>query len=81
MTFTLLSTTFLLLIATVLNVSAQKRAYVPAYIRDTTTIEGRQFTWSKTAQSKNFLMIWATLLVRIPRSFPIQTCGSIPCRC
>ncbi len=36
----------------------QKRAYVPAYIRDTNTVEGKQFTWSKTAQSANFFMIW-----------------------
>ncbi len=48
----------------------QKRAYIPAYIRDTTTVEGRQFTWSKTAQSKNFLMIWGDTVGTDPSKFP-----------
>lgn len=38
--------------------SAQKSAYVPAYIRDTNTVEGKQFAWERTAQSANFFMIW-----------------------
>lgn len=49
---------------------AQKRAYIPAYIRDTTTVEGRQFTWSKTAQSANFLMIWGDSVGTDPAKFP-----------
>ena len=52
------------------TLSAQlKRAYIPAYIRDTTTVEGRQFTWSKTAQSKNFLMIWGDSVGTDPSKF------------
>lgn len=39
-------------------VYAQKTSYIPLYIQDTTTIEGRQFTWTKTAQSANFTLIW-----------------------
>jgi len=39
---------------------AQKTAYIPAYIRDTNTVEGRQFRVDHTAQSQNFLLIWGT---------------------
>ncbi|MBU3741890.1 MAG: hypothetical protein FGM24_06340 [Candidatus Kapabacteria bacterium] len=45
---------------------AQKRAYVPAYIRDTSTIEGKQFSWDRTRQSKNFLMIWGSAVGNDP---------------
>lgn len=38
--------------------AAQKTAYIPAYLLDTTTVDGKQFTWSKTLQSPNFTMIW-----------------------
>jgi carbonic anhydrase/acetyltransferase-like protein (isoleucine patch superfamily) len=37
---------------------AQKTAYIPAYLLDTTTVDGKQFTWSKTLQSPNFTLIW-----------------------
>ncbi len=50
--------------------AAQKRAYIPAYIRDTTTVEGKQFTWSKTAQSANFLLIWGDSVGTDPAKFP-----------
>ena len=37
---------------------AQKEAYVPLYILDPATVEGSQFTWTKTAESDNFMLIW-----------------------
>lgn len=40
------------------NLFSQKEVYIPNYIRDTNTVEGNQFTWSKTAQSENFFLIW-----------------------
>jgi len=39
-------------------VVAQKTAYIPLYIQDVTTVEGSQFTWTKTDQSANFTIIW-----------------------
>lgn len=37
---------------------AQKTPYIPAFLLDPNTIEGSQFTWTKTAQSDNFTIIW-----------------------
>lgn len=37
---------------------AQKDIYIPLYILDTNTVDGKQFTYSKTAQSPNFILIW-----------------------
>lgn len=51
---------------------AQKRAYVPAYIRDTSTVEGRQFSWDKTAQSANFFMIWGDSVGTDPSKFTAE---------
>ncbi|MBU3680206.1 MAG: hypothetical protein FGM32_11505, partial [Candidatus Kapabacteria bacterium] len=51
---------------------AQKRAYLPAYIRDTTTVEGQQFSWDKTAQSPNFLMIWGDSVGTDPSKFTAE---------
>jgi len=48
------------LVLATLPLCAQKTAYVPAYIRDTNTVEGRQFRMDHTAQSQNFFLIWGT---------------------
>ncbi|MDP2721753.1 MAG: DUF6055 domain-containing protein [Bacteroidales bacterium] len=37
---------------------SQKEAYIPAYLLDPNTVDGSQFTWSKTMQSSNFTIIW-----------------------
>ncbi|MCF8238606.1 MAG: DUF6055 domain-containing protein [Saprospiraceae bacterium] len=37
---------------------SQKTAYIPAYLLDAQTVDGSQFTWSKTAESDNFTVIW-----------------------
>jgi hypothetical protein len=39
------------------SVLAQKMAYIPSYLLNTTDVNGAQFTWSKTAQSANPLKI------------------------
>ena len=52
-----------------IDADAQKQAYVPAYIRDTNTVEGRQFSWDKTAQSTNFLLIWGDGVGPSPQTF------------
>jgi hypothetical protein len=37
---------------------AQKEAYIPLYLLDTSSVDGSQFSWTKTAQSENFTVIW-----------------------
>ena len=37
---------------------SQKAVYIPAYLRDTTDVNGAQFTMSKTYQDSNFMIIW-----------------------
>lgn len=39
-------------------INAQKEVYIPAYLKDIQTVDGSQFSWSKTAQSENFVLIW-----------------------
>ena len=41
-----------------LPIIAQKSAYIPVYLLDTNTVDGHQFSWSKTMQSPNFIVIW-----------------------
>ena len=48
---------------------AQKTVYIPLYIQDTSTVEGGQFTWDKTAQSDNFIMIWGNTVGTAPASY------------
>lgn len=48
---------------------AQPRAYVPLSYRDTTTLEGKQFTWTKTAQSAHFFLIWGDTVGTNPTAF------------
>ncbi len=42
----------------VFYLSAQKTAYIPSYLLDVNTVDGQQFTWSKTLESDNFILIW-----------------------
>lgn len=37
---------------------AQKEVYIPNYLRDTNIVDGKQFSWDKTAESENFIVIW-----------------------
>ena len=52
---------------------AQKTAYIPAYLLDTTTVDGAQFTWSKTAQSPNFTIIWGNTVGTDPAAYTADT--------
>ncbi len=47
---------------------AQKTAYIPTYLLDNATIDGGQFTWSKTAESDNFTVIWGDAAGLDPQS-------------
>ncbi|HAQ37164.1 MAG TPA: hypothetical protein DCX89_07125 [Saprospirales bacterium] len=52
---------FLILLWSIFSLScinAQKEVYVPAYLKDINTVDGSQFSWSKTAQSENFVLFW-----------------------
>lgn len=37
---------------------AQKAVYIPNYLSDISTVDGQQFSLSKTRQSANFIVIW-----------------------
>lgn len=37
---------------------AQKTVYIPLYLLDKNTVDGKQFSMSKTLQSENFILIW-----------------------
>lgn len=52
----LYSTLFVLLLS--FNILSQKTAYIPNYLLDLSTIDGQQFSWSKTQESQNFTLIW-----------------------
>ncbi|MEP6646062.1 MAG: DUF6055 domain-containing protein, partial [Saprospiraceae bacterium] len=48
---------------------AQKNAYIPLYLQDTTNVDGKQFTWDKTAESDNFILIWGNTVGTDPSSY------------
>ncbi|MEO6760312.1 MAG: DUF6055 domain-containing protein, partial [Saprospiraceae bacterium] len=58
----------LLLAAT--TASAQKTAYIPLYLQNPNTNDGSQFSWSKTAQSANFTLIWGNTVGTNPANYP-----------
>lgn len=49
---------------------AQKTAYIPNYLQNPNTVDGAQFTWSKTRQSANFTMIWGNTVGTNPANYP-----------
>lgn len=53
-----------------LNGWCQKLTYIPQYILDTNTIDGKQFSWDKTAQSENFTLIWGNTVGTDPANYP-----------
>jgi hypothetical protein len=63
---------FLLLLAAshCVSVTAQKTAYIPNYLLNPTTVDGSQFTWSKTHQSANFTLIWGNTVGDNPANYP-----------
>lgn len=52
------------------SVLAQKMAYIPSYLLNTNDVNGAQFTWSKTAQSANFTLIWGNTVGTNPVNYP-----------
>ena len=49
---------------------AQKTAYIPAYLLDITTPDGSQFSWDKTYEDSNFIIIWGNTVGTDPSSYP-----------
>lgn len=58
---------FLFLISSILF--AQKTAHIPEYLTDTSTHDGAQFSWDKTAQSDNFIVIWGNTVGTDPVNY------------
>ncbi|MEZ5056554.1 MAG: DUF6055 domain-containing protein [Saprospiraceae bacterium] len=48
---------------------AQKSVYIPAYLRDTNTPDGAQFSMNKTAESENFIIIWGNTVGTNPANY------------
>ncbi len=49
--------------------AAQKSVHIPNYLQDTNTVDGKQFTWDKTYQSENFILIWGNTVGTDPNSY------------
>lgn len=60
------------------NVFGQKQAYVPVFLQDVNNYNGAQFTWSKTYETENFLIIWGDTVGLDPVSFPDQSLAFNP---
>lgn len=52
------------------QIVAQKTVHIPNYLQNPNDVNGAQFTWSKTAQSTNFIMIWGNTVGTNPASYP-----------
>lgn len=49
--------------------SAQKSVYIPLYLQNPNTPDGAQFSWDKTAQSDNFILIWGNTVGTNPANY------------
>ena len=49
--------------------AAQKQVYIPNYLKDTNTIDGKQFSWDKTHESENFILIWGETVGTDPKNY------------
>ncbi|MBI1226587.1 MAG: T9SS type A sorting domain-containing protein [Bacteroidetes bacterium] len=61
---------YLLLLALATQLSAQKMVHIPLYLQNPNDVNGAQFTWSKTAQSTNFILIWGNTVGTNPANYP-----------
>ncbi|MEI6412175.1 MAG: DUF6055 domain-containing protein [Bacteroidota bacterium] len=43
--------------------------HIPNYLQDPTNIDGSQFTWDKTYQTENFILIWGNTVGTDPASY------------
>ncbi|MCC7316967.1 MAG: hypothetical protein IT219_00415, partial [Bacteroidales bacterium] len=73
----ILFTLFILLSSLAL---AQKTAYIPLYLQNPNDVNGAQFTWSKTAQSANFTLIWGNTVGTNPANYPDPDLNFDPAR-
>lgn len=48
---------------------AQKNAHIPQYLIDSSTHDGAQFSWDKTLQSDNFIVIWGNTVGADPLNY------------
>ncbi|MCB0663460.1 MAG: hypothetical protein KDC24_12020, partial [Saprospiraceae bacterium] len=48
---------------------AQKSVYIPAYLQNTNDPNGAQFSWDKTDQSENFILIWGNTVGTDPANY------------
>ncbi len=62
-------TSFILLLISI-SLSAQKIVYIPNYLKNRQDINGAQFSFSKTAQSTNYILIWGDSVGTNPANFP-----------
>lgn len=44
--------------------------HIPNYLLDTFTVDGKQFSWDKTAESDNFILIWGNTVGTDPTQHP-----------
>ena len=49
--------------------SSHKQVYIPNYLKDTNTIDGKQFSLDKTYQSENFILIWGETVGVDPKNY------------
>lgn len=52
--------------------NAQKMPYVPHFLRDPANVNSAQFSWDKTYQSENFLIIWGNTVGTNPETYSDQ---------
>lgn len=50
--------------------SGQKQAIIPEFINDPGTAFGQEFSWSKTYESPNFILIWGNKVGTDPAAYP-----------
>jgi hypothetical protein len=53
-----------------IQLTAQKSVHIPNYLQNPNDVNGAQFTWSKTAQSANFILIWGNTVGTDPANYP-----------
>ena len=51
-------------------VFSQKSVHIPNYLQNPNDVNGAQFSWNKTAQSGNFILIWGNTVGTNPANYP-----------
>lgn len=50
-------------------VCAQKVVYIPNYLKDLNNADGKQFSWDKTYETDNFILIWGETVGVDPKNY------------